>query len=92
MSVLLCRTCRHARSNNAGYTEFNGKEVKRRIGKYYCREFYFDIEHEATECSGYDDKRVPDIRTLEKMAYIMEKKVRIGFENPIFEFIKPKES
>lgn len=85
----LCKTCRHYQLSNAKYREVIGDVEHAQSARNYCTEFYTSIVQEATECCKYDDKRNPDLDTMTKMAYIMEKKNVIGFDKPVIEFNKP---
>ena len=85
----LCRTCRHMQSSNVCSTQYNFSKTVKRNQMNHCSKFFIEIEREATECSDYDDKRNPELRIMEKMAFILEKKNVVGFNNPVVEFVKP---
>ena len=86
----LCRTCRHFQFSNVGHTDHHLRHSIKKNQRAYCKEFYVDIEKEATYCDKYDDKRNPELDMMVKSGWILEKKTKIGFEHPCFEFIKPE--
>lgn len=73
----LCLTCR-----NYEYAEFkNGKT------RSFCAAFNTRITSGATRCRSYTDRERYE---YENMAWVLEKKVKVGFDEPVMEFNKPK--
>ena len=89
--IPLCRTCRQFQFSNLSFTEYHANAKIKRNQRSYCKEFWVDIEREATQCDKYDDKRLASMHDMEKLAYIMETKRVIGFDNPVIEFKKPEQ-
>lgn len=86
----LCSQCRHYEYSNVAHTRVTLSVPFKRSSRNFCEAFSAYIEREATECNKFDDKKNPTLDTLEKMAFILEKKNVVGFERPVFEFKKPE--
>lgn len=90
MTMPLCRSCKYARrSDVVGFEAHNWGYVKK-TGTFFCTEFYLEIKDEATQCSRFEFHESISMRDMKEMAYILEKKNKVGFENPVFEFVKPE--
>ena len=86
----LCRSCKKLRKSNAvGIYERTFRDVKRK-DILYCEGFFMTVVEEATECSEHELQESIDLKTMKEMAFILEKKNIIGFDEPVFEFQKPK--
>lgn len=73
----LCKTCL-----SFTYVRFtNNKEYA------YCSEMGERVSAPVVKCNAYHDK---SRGMLEKMAWILEKKNKIGIDTTVFEFEKPK--
>ncbi len=87
---LLCRTCRHFRRSNVSGVRASFGIINHPVSQFYfCNHYNIYVNKEATDCSEYNDKRLPTEEDMRQMAYILEKKNTVGFSDSRFEFVKP---
>ena len=89
MKQPLCRSCKHARRSNMIGVETHSFGRIKKQGTFYCDNFYMEIIEEATECGKWEIQDSIGIRDMREMAFILEKKIKIGFDQPVYEFKKP---
>lgn len=72
----LCRSC----------AWFNHTQFGNGYSRDYCTDMGMELKSYAVKCRSYSDGRKKD---FERMAWILEKKTKIGFDGPVFELKPP---
>lgn len=67
----LCESCWHS-------TIINGENFEKIV---HCNELGRDIRFKVNRCNRYDDKALPSLQDLEKIAWVVESRVKdkVGF-------------
>ena len=79
MSQGICSSCKHLER-----TKFRSGNVRMQ-----CSWFGFKLVSEAEECTEYLPAAVTRVEDMRHMAWILEKKKKLGFEFEISEFVRP---
>lgn len=90
MTTPICRSCKHIRRTNMIGVESHAYGQVKKHGTLYCDGFYMEIIEEATECSKFEILDSTGLKDMREMAFILEKRTKIGFDKPVFEFKKPE--
>jgi hypothetical protein len=56
----------------------------------YCSSLSMQLREVVVKCSGYQARETISKRELEKSAWILEFRKKVGFETPVPEFYKPE--